>query len=73
MSEEERKLVDDFLDIAKANNFSYNVVFAMGAVAFDKGTTEQDSIEILKCLINLAAKYPNEADFLEEVGKRFIG
>ena len=73
MSEEEGKLVDKFLDIAKANDYSYNVVFAMGAIAFDKGTTEEDSIKILKQMIELATKHKNEDDFVAEVEKAYIG
>lgn len=42
MSEEERKYVKRFIALAKKNNFSYDVVFAMGAFAFDKGTSEKN-------------------------------
>ena len=73
MSEEEKKYCDIFLDIAKENNYSYNVVFAMGAVAFDKGTTEEESIKILKNLIDLATKHKDEEDFLAEVEKEYVG
>ena len=72
MSDEEKKYCDQFLDIAKANDYSFNVVFAMGAIAFDKGTTEEVSIKILKHMIDLATKYKNEDDFVAEVEKAYI-
>lgn len=72
MSEQERKYLNKFLDVAEKNGFSYNIVFAMCAVAFDKGTTEDESIRILRHLTELAAKYQNEDDFIAEVEKEYI-
>lgn len=72
MTEKENKYVEEFLDIAKENGYCFMVCFTMGALAFNVGTNEQETIERLKDIIELAKKYPKEEDFTREVSKKYF-
>ena len=72
MTEKESKLVDEFLDLAKENRYCEIVCFTMGALAFNKGTDEEKTIEILNDLIVLAKKYPKEEDFTKQVSDKYF-
>lgn len=72
MTELEHKYAREFLQIATENGYCHMVCFSMGALAFNVGTDEKESVARLKDLIELAKRYPEEKEFMSVVCRKYF-
>ena len=72
MTNEQDKLIDEFGKIAKKIPLCYNIIFTAGAIAFEEGTTDEESTIRLKKLIEFAKESKTENDFVAKIKKTYI-
>ncbi|MGN0743902.1 MAG: hypothetical protein ACI4MZ_01320 [Christensenellales bacterium] len=73
MTDNQKRLVQEFGEIAKQKKYCETIVFMVGTIAFSKDAVESSSSDaIMKKMIEIANKSKTEADFFKSVTKEFV-
>ncbi len=72
MNETQKKIVREFGEIAGEKGFNETVIFAVGAIAFGKGVSDERSIVIMQDMIDFAKESKDEDDFSRKVSKKYL-